>query len=82
MDYLWSILSNPIEKQNIVYHLPNIVLYSFGIVGIKNLLERLERKTWLDKVFDAQEILKERVKNGEQNWAMKKRTLASVCGER
>lgn len=72
VDYLWSILSNPIEKQNVVYHLPNLVLYSFGIVGIKSLLERLERKTWLDKVLDAQEILKERVKNGEQNWAMKK----------
>lgn len=72
VDYLWSILSNPIEKQNIIYHLPNIVLYSFGIVGIKNILERLERKTWLDKVFDAQETVKERVKNGEQNWAMQK----------
>jgi hypothetical protein len=72
VDYLWSILSNPIEKQNIVYHLPNLVLYSFGIVGIKSLLERLERKTWLDKVLDAQEILKVRVKNGEQNWQMKK----------
>lgn len=72
VDYLWSILSNPIEKESIVYHLPNIVLYSFGIVGIKSLIERLERKTWLDKVFDAQETLKTRVKNGEQNWAMKK----------
>ena len=30
-----------------------MVLYSFGIVGIKHLFERLERTTWLDTVLDA-----------------------------
>ncbi len=72
VDYLWSILSNPIEKPNIVYHLPNLVLYSFGIVGIKNVLERLERRNWLDTVLDAQAVLQERLTTGKLRWQLKK----------
>lgn len=70
VDYLWSILSNPIEKQNIVYHIPNIVLFSFGIVGIKYLLERLDRHTWLDTVLQAQAVLREHMEAGQLNWQL------------
>lgn len=70
VDYLWSILSDPIEKQNIVYHIPNIVLFSFGIVGIKYLLERLDRHTWLDKVLTAQATLHDQIEKGKLNWQL------------
>jgi hypothetical protein len=70
VDYLWSILGDPIEKPNMVYHVPNIVLYSFGIVGVKHLLDRLERHTWLDKVLEAQLLLRDQVKAGQLNWQL------------
>lgn len=70
VDYLWSILGDPVGKPNIVYHLPNIVLYAFGIVGIKYLLDKLDRHTWLDKVLDAQLLIREQIKRGQLNWQL------------
>lgn len=70
VDYLWSILSNPIERSNIVYHVPNIALYSFGIVGVKKVLEHLEHTTWLDTVLEAQVTLQEQIRRGDQSWRM------------
>src|SRR3989344_4556487 len=30
VDYVWDIIGEPFGKQNILYHLPNIIFYSFG----------------------------------------------------
>lgn len=72
IDYYWDILGEPVGKQNIVFHLPNIVLYSFGILGIKRIIDSLDRKTWLDKVLEAQGILKKSIAAGKVNYQLKK----------
>src|SRR5688572_23821600 len=48
MDYLWSLVGDPVEKENIMYHIPNIVLYAATFFGIKKIFEALEKHTWLD----------------------------------
>ncbi len=35
VDYLWDLIGEPVRKANILYHVPNIILYSFGIFGNK-----------------------------------------------
>jgi hypothetical protein len=42
IDYLWDLIGEPVEKSNIIYHIPNIALYSFGVVGIKKLFTNEE----------------------------------------
>ena len=63
-DYIWNIIGEPVGKSNILYHLPNIVLYSFGFVGIKKLIDALDRKTWIDRVKDAKTRLTQNIENG------------------
>ncbi len=72
VDYLWNILAEPVEKANILYHLPNLILYSFGIFGVKKLFEALDRHSWLDKVFLSQKLLEERVIKGDLNLSMER----------
>lgn len=70
-NYIWTLLSDPIEKSNILFHLPNIVLYSFGVVGVKKVLDSLEHRRWLDKVLAAQTKLQTQIKNGSLKLSMK-----------
>lgn len=72
VDYLWNLIGEPIGKANVLYHLPNVVLYSFGILGIKNLIDTLDRRTWLDRVFAAQKQLRDNVDRGLLHLRMKK----------
>lgn len=65
VDYLWDLIGEPVRKANIVYHIPNIVLYSFGIFGIKKLLDALDRRTWLDRVLVAQQLLQQQIQSGQ-----------------
>lgn len=71
VDYLWNLIGEPIGQANILYHLPNIILYSFGILGIKKIIDSIDRKTWLDKVFAAQEILRSNLLSGNMILKMK-----------
>ena len=71
VDYIWSIIGEPIEKNNIIYHIPNVILYSFGVIGIKKVVEYIRKKTWLDKVNDAKVILQERLTKGIVNYNLK-----------
>ena len=64
VNYLWNILSEPVDQANIFYHIPNVVLYAFGILGIKKLFDAIDKHTWLDKVFAAQTTLKEQIAQG------------------
>lgn len=57
LDYVWNIVGEPVGKHNILFHIPNFALYSFGIIGIKMLLDTLRHKGWLDIVLRAQEQL-------------------------
>lgn len=72
VDYLWDLIGEPVRKANILYHVPNIVLYSFGIFGIKKLFDTLDKKTWLDRVLAAKSILSENIKNGTIHASLKK----------
>ncbi|MDQ3099109.1 MAG: hypothetical protein M3Q44_05175 [bacterium] len=64
IDYLWDLIGDPVSKANIIYHVPNIVLYSFGIVGVKKLIDAIDHRTWLDKVIAAQTVLKDKIHAG------------------
>jgi hypothetical protein len=64
VDYLWDLIGEPVRKQNILYHIPNIILYSFGIFGIKKLIDSIDRRTWLDAVYQAKKTIQEQVTNG------------------
>ncbi len=70
VDWIWDIIGDPVGKENIIYHLPNIVLYSFGIVGAKKLIDAIDHRTWLDKVLASQTKLAERIQNGQTNYQM------------
>lgn len=65
VNYLWNLLSEPIENPNILFHIPNLILYSFGVVGIKKLLDTLERRSWVESVLAAQAVVQQRLANGE-----------------
>lgn len=70
VDYTWSLIGDPIEKNNIIYHVPNIFLYSFGIFGVKKLFDYVRRKSWLDKVYEAKEMLEKNTEKGLQNYTL------------
>jgi len=72
VDYLWDIIGEPVRKENVVYHIPNIILYSFGIFGIKKLFDALDKRTWLDKVVKSKEVLIDQIKHGNLNVLLKK----------
>lgn len=70
VNYFWDLLGDSVEQANILYHVPNIILYSFGIFGIKKLIEVIEKKSWLDKVLAAQEKLRVNQESGNMNWRL------------
>ncbi|MFI5170921.1 MAG: hypothetical protein ACHQFW_00945 [Chitinophagales bacterium] len=68
VDYVWSIIGKPVKQPNIIYHIPNVILYSFGVLGVKKLFEYLRKKTWLDKVIEAKSTLKNLMEQGKLNY--------------
>ncbi len=71
VDYLWDLIGEPVRKPNVIYHIPNIILYSFGVFGIKKLIDAIDRRTWLDVVYAAKKILQEKITNGTANFKMR-----------
>ncbi len=71
-DYLWDFVGEPVNERNILYHLPNIIFYSFGIVGLKSLIDKIENRTWLEKVLHAQTTLLKNIQQGSLNLRMAK----------
>lgn len=71
VDYLWNILAYKVNKVNIIYHIPNIVLHSFGILGVKKLTEYIRSKSWLDKVLEAKKMIESNVQKGTQKFELK-----------
>lgn len=71
VDYLWNLIGEPVRKANILYHIPNIILYSFGIFGIKKLIDAIDRRTWLDNVYLAKKMLQEQITNGMLRLSMR-----------
>lgn len=79
-DYFWNILSEPVGKSNIIFHLPNIILYSFGVLGIKKLFEAIDRRTWVDRVNIAKGILRKSTEEGTLFLKLKKGHSALFLG--
>ncbi|MBX7227535.1 MAG: hypothetical protein K1X55_15980 [Chitinophagales bacterium] len=71
VDYLWEIFTDPVGKKNIIYHIPNIVLHSFGILGLQKVWEYIRNKTWRDKVMAARSTVKEQIEKGEFSFQLK-----------
>lgn len=71
VDYVWAIIGKPVKQNNIIYHVPNIFLYSFGVIGVKKLFEFVRRKSWLDKVTEAKDILEKQMDKGIFNYELK-----------
>jgi len=72
IDYLWDFIGEPVTKPNILYHLPNAIFYSFGIAGLKTLIDKIENRTWVEKVLLAQEKLVKNIQQGTLNLKLKK----------
>lgn len=72
VDYLWNLLGEPVKKSNIIYHIPNIALYSVSFFGLKKIFDSLERRTWLDRVYNAQKKLQISLDAGKINFALAK----------
>lgn len=58
LDYVWGLVGKPVGKQHLMYHLPNIIIYAFGVAGVRQLWRRINKDNWRDKVEDAQTKLK------------------------
>jgi hypothetical protein len=70
LDYIWGILGSAVEKPNLIYHIPNIVLYSFGVLGLQAIFTALRHRSWLDQVVNAQAKLRQQIESGEVKLAM------------
>lgn len=64
LDYVWGLVGKPVGKQHLMYHLPNIIIYAFGVAGIRKLWRRLNKNNWRDRVEYAQAELQENIVNG------------------
>ncbi|MFA9289403.1 MAG: hypothetical protein ACEQSA_06020 [Weeksellaceae bacterium] len=71
IDFIWDFIGEPIGRANIIYHIPNIILYTFGIAGIKTLIDTIEHRTWLEKVLQAQTALIQKIQIGKLDLYMK-----------
>lgn len=64
LDYVWGLVGEPVEKQHLMYHVPNIIIYVFGAVGIRQLWKQVHRNNWKDLVRRAQDTLSKRIEDG------------------
>ncbi len=79
-DYIWNLIGEPVGKSNVLYHIPNIVLYAFGILGVKKLFDAIDRRTWVDKVNAAKKTLLQMIDNGNANIELKNGHSALFVG--
>lgn len=64
LDYIWGLVGEPVGKQHLMFHLPNIIIYAFGVAGLRQLWRRINKNNWKDLVRSSQEKLAEMVDNG------------------
>lgn len=64
LDYVWSLVGKPVGKQHLMYHLPNILIYAFGVAGIRQLWRKINKNNWKDQVEDAQDKLQKAIEAG------------------
>ncbi|MFT7593254.1 MAG: hypothetical protein ACI8R4_000567 [Paracoccaceae bacterium] len=64
LDYVWGLVGKPVGKQHLMYHLPNIIIYAFGVAGVRQLLRRIHKNNWKDLVEASQEKLAKTISEG------------------
>ncbi|MEJ8572470.1 hypothetical protein [Microbaculum marinum] len=64
LDYVWGLVGEPVEKQHLMYHLPNIIVYAFGVVGIRQVWKKVNRNNWKDLVRGSQDKLRGMIEEG------------------
>ncbi|AXI48070.1 hypothetical protein C1J03_19925 [Sulfitobacter sp. SK012] len=69
LDYVWGLVGKPVGKQHLMYHMPNIIIYAFGVAGVRQLWRRINRDNWRDHVEDAQEKLTKAIAAGTGRFA-------------
>ncbi len=69
LDYVWGLVGKPVGKQHLMYHVPNIIIYAFGVAGIRQLWRRINKNNWRDRVEGAQKKLTMAVAAGTGRFA-------------
>jgi len=64
LDFVWSLVGKPVKKQHLMYHIPNIIIYAFGVAGVRQLWRRINKNNWKDRVISAQEKLNILIQDG------------------
>lgn len=64
LDYIWSLVGKPVKKTHLMYHLPNIIIYSFGVAGLRQLIRKINKNNWKDRVIDTQQKLSQQIDAG------------------
>ncbi|MCT8972047.1 hypothetical protein [Microbaculum marinisediminis] len=64
LDYVWGLVGKPVGQQHLMYHVPNIIVYAFGVVGIRQVWKRVHKNNWKDLVASAQEKLARAIEDG------------------
>lgn len=64
LDYVWGLVGKPVGKNHLMYHLPNIIIYAFGVAGLRQLWRKIHKSNWKDQVIAAQARLEEMVNDG------------------
>lgn len=64
LDYVWGLVGKPVGKRHLMYHLPNIIIYAFGVAGIRQLWRRINKNNWRDHVENARAMLEKSVADG------------------
>lgn len=71
LDYVWGLVGKPVGKQHLMYHLPNIIIYAFGVAGIRQLWRKVNKNNWKDRVKAAQTRLGEMIDKGTGRFTFK-----------
>lgn len=69
LDYVWGLVGEPVGKQHLMYHLPNIIVYAFGVAGLRQLWRRIHKNNWKDRVKAAQKTLETAIADGSARFA-------------
>lgn len=69
LDYVWGLVGKPVGKQHLMYHLPNIIIYAFGVAGVRQLWRRINKNNWKDLVGAARQMLAARISEGTARYS-------------
>jgi hypothetical protein len=64
LDFIWGLVGEKVDQRHLMYHVPNIIIYAFGIAGVRTLWRRLNKNNWKDLVAAAQAKLEQDIAAG------------------